>query len=46
MRQSKKARKRLAGRVAGYDAIKGQDVTPKKKTVNKSEFTKPGSLKK
>lgn len=42
--KAKNRKKRLDARIADYEAIRGTDVNSKKKKVNKSEFTKPGSL--
>jgi hypothetical protein len=44
MKQKNKV-KRLKARIDGFDAIRGTGGTDKKKKVNKSEFTRPGSLK-
>ena len=39
----KNKKKRLDARIADFEAIRGES-TGKKKRVNKSEFTKPGSM--
>lgn len=41
--KAKNRKKRLEARIADFEAIRGTGGTDKKKKVNKSEFTKPGS---
>lgn len=39
----KNRQKRLDSRIASFDTIRGTGGSEKKKRVNKSEFTRPGS---
>jgi len=46
MKKSKKQAERLRARIEDFNNIKATGGCAKKKQVNRSEFTRPGSLKK